>query len=58
VHTQPYYVEKYPGVVGTLPKAEWASERICSLPLFPEMTEDDVRYVVAATKDVLAHARG
>ncbi len=56
VHTQPYYVEKYPGVVGTLPKAEWASERICSLPLFPDMTEDDVRYVVAAIKDVLAHA--
>jgi dTDP-4-amino-4,6-dideoxygalactose transaminase len=58
VHTQPYYVEKYPGVVGTLPKAEWASERICSLPLFPDMTEDDVRYVVAAIQDVLTHARG
>jgi dTDP-4-amino-4,6-dideoxygalactose transaminase len=58
VHTQPYYVEKYPGVVGTLPKAEWASERICSLPLFPDMTEDDVRYVVAAIQDVLAHAGG
>lgn len=58
VHTQPYYMEKYPGVVGSLPKAEWASERICSLPLFPDMTEDDVRYVVAAIQDVLAHARG
>jgi UDP-4-amino-4-deoxy-L-arabinose-oxoglutarate aminotransferase len=57
VHTQPYYTAKYPGILGTLPKAEWASERICSLPLFPDMTEDDVRYVVDAVKDVLAHAK-
>jgi dTDP-4-amino-4,6-dideoxygalactose transaminase len=34
--------------------AEAASDRICSLPLFPMMTEDDVRYVVDAIKDVLA----
>jgi dTDP-4-amino-4,6-dideoxygalactose transaminase len=58
VHTQPYYRDKYPGVLGTLPKSEWVSDRICSLPLFPDMTEDDVRYVVDAVKDVLAHARG
>ncbi|HSS48354.1 MAG TPA: aminotransferase class I/II-fold pyridoxal phosphate-dependent enzyme [Thermoanaerobaculia bacterium] len=57
VHTQPYYVQKYPGVVGSLPKAEWVSDRICSLPLFPDMTEDDVRYVVDAVKDVLVHAK-
>jgi len=58
VHTQPYYRDKYPGVAGTLPKSEWVSDRICSLPLFPDMTEDDVRYVVDAVKDVLAHAKG
>ena len=57
VHTQPYYAQKYPNVPGTLPKAEWASDRICSLPLFPDMTEDDVRYVVDAVKDVLVHAK-
>ncbi|MBW8873813.1 MAG: aminotransferase class I/II-fold pyridoxal phosphate-dependent enzyme [Acidobacteria bacterium] len=57
VHTQPYYAQKYPDVVGSLPKAEWASDRICSLPLFPDMTEDDVRYVVDAVKDVLVHAK-
>ncbi|MEO7417914.1 MAG: DegT/DnrJ/EryC1/StrS family aminotransferase, partial [Thermoanaerobaculia bacterium] len=57
VHTQPYYRDKYPEVPGTLPKAEWVSDRICSLPLFPDMTEDDVHYVVDAIKDVLAHAK-
>jgi dTDP-4-amino-4,6-dideoxygalactose transaminase len=57
VHTQPYYADKYPEWAGRLPAAEWASERICSLPLFPDMTEEDVEYVVAAIKDVLAGAR-
>lgn len=58
VHTQPYYAQRYPRWLGALPVAEWVSERLCSLPLFPLMTEDDVGYVVAAIKDVLAHARG
>jgi UDP-4-amino-4-deoxy-L-arabinose-oxoglutarate aminotransferase len=60
VHTQPYYSGKYPRWVGALPVAEWVSERLCSIPLFPLMSEGDVRYVVEAIKDVLAHtlARG
>lgn len=57
VHTQPYYAAKYPEWRGALPRAEDASERICSLPLFPLMTEGDVRYVVDAVKDVLAGRR-
>jgi len=57
VHTQPYYAQKYPEWQGRLPHTERASERICSLPLFPSMTDDDVGYVVAALRDVLAHAR-
>jgi dTDP-4-amino-4,6-dideoxygalactose transaminase len=58
VHTQPYYAAKYPRWVGALPVAEWVSNRLCSIPLFPLMSEDDVRYVVGAIKDVLAHAGG
>ncbi len=58
VHTQPYYAGKYPEWIGNLPQAEFASDRICSLPLFPAMSEDDVRYVVEAVQDVLAHERG
>jgi dTDP-4-amino-4,6-dideoxygalactose transaminase len=57
VHTQPYYATKYPHWLGKLPHAEWASERLCSLPLFPAMTDDDVRYVVDAIRDVLAEAQ-
>lgn len=58
VHTQPYYAARYPRWVGALPVAEWVSERLCSIPLFPLMSEDDVRYVVAAIKDVLVSAGG
>ena len=58
VHTQPYYVDKYPGLDQVLPHATWVSDRICSLPLFPAMTEDDVHNVVAAVKDTLAHRKG
>jgi dTDP-4-amino-4,6-dideoxygalactose transaminase len=57
VHQHPYYREKYPGWQGRLPNATRVSDRICSLPLFPDMREDDVRYVVEAVKDVLAGAR-
>lgn len=51
VHTQKYYRAKYPKV--TLPNTEWNSERMCSLPLFPDMTENDVNRVVTAIKQVL-----
>ncbi len=58
VHTQPYYARKYPQWLGKLPEAEWVSDRLFSLPLFPAMEDEDVAYVVDAFKDVLAHARG
>ena len=57
VHTQPYYAGKYPQWVGALPVAEWVSERLCSIPLFPLMTDGDPGYVVDAIKDVLARRR-
>ena len=56
-HEHPYYAQKYPQWLGRLPATEWASARLCSIPLFPLMTADDVDYVVAAIKDVLVHGR-
>jgi UDP-4-amino-4-deoxy-L-arabinose-oxoglutarate aminotransferase len=40
---------------GMLPDTEWNSDRICSLPLFPEMKLEYVDDVVAAIKKVLAN---
>jgi UDP-4-amino-4-deoxy-L-arabinose-oxoglutarate aminotransferase len=52
-HLQKYYRETMPEVRGTLPATEWNSERICSLPLFPDMRDEDVDRVVAAIRRVL-----
>jgi len=54
VHQQKYYRETMPSSASTLKETEWNSERICSLPLFPDMTEEDVKDVVNAIKDILA----
>lgn len=55
VHLQKYYRESMGMERGALPNTEWNSDRICSLPLFPDMTFEDVDSVVEAIKEVLAH---
>ena len=55
VHLQKYYRESMGMHRGMLPNTEWNSDRICSLPLFPDMTFEDVDDVVEAVKDVLSN---
>ena len=55
-HLQKYYREHFHFAPGMLPHTEYNSDRICSLPLFPGMNDEDVRDVVAAIKDTLARA--
>ena len=50
VHLQKYYTDVMGMRRGMLPNTEWNSDRICSLPLFPAMTYDDVDDVVEAIK--------
>ena len=45
-HTQKYYRERYPHL--KLPNTEWNSDRLCTLPLFPDMTDQDVDRVLDA----------
>lgn len=52
-HTQKYYREKYPVDEMQLPNTDWNSERICSLPLYPDMTMADVHRVVDAIQQVI-----
>lgn len=52
-HTQKYYRERYPALV--LPNTEWNSDRICSIPLFPTMTDDDVTRMIAALREVAGY---
>ncbi len=57
VHHHPWYRENLPQTEQSLPNADYASDRILSLPLFPRMTEDDAADVVAAVKTVIARHR-
>jgi dTDP-4-amino-4,6-dideoxygalactose transaminase len=57
VHHHAWYREHLPQPAGSLPNADYASDRILSLPLFPKMTDDDALDVVAAVKDVIARNR-
>ncbi len=54
IHLQKYYREKMGFQRGLLPDTEWNSDRICSLPLFPDMCPEDVDDVVETIKEVLA----
>jgi len=53
VHTLSFVNQKYPGSNPSLPETNRATDRIISLPLFPDMTEDDVQYVCSAIKEIL-----
>ncbi len=57
VHLQKYYTQSMGMRRGMLPHTEWNSDRICSLPLFPEMTLQDVHDVVDSIKEVLSYAK-
>jgi len=57
IHHHAWYRENLPVAEGSLPHADYASERILSLPLFPNMTDADARDVVEALRDVIAAYR-
>ncbi|MCD9022322.1 UDP-4-amino-4,6-dideoxy-N-acetyl-beta-L-altrosamine transaminase [Cohnella silvisoli] len=54
VHLQPYY-QKLGYTKGICPIAEDMYQRILTLPLFPRMTDNDIRDVVAAVHKVLRY---
>lgn len=53
VHHHSFYRERFGTKIGDQPVADWAFERILSLPLFPKMTDADVDDVVTAMHKVL-----
>ena len=57
VHMQPYYRERFGYKLDSYPNAAWLSQRILSLPLFPQMTEMDVHDVARAIRKVISRTR-
>ena len=53
LHLQPYYRERYGS--RSLPGAEALYRQTLSLPLFPDMSDDDVDRVVQALSRTLKH---
>ncbi len=56
IHLQPYYARKYGYTRGKCPKAERYYSRCLSLPLFPAMSDDDVRWVIDSFLAALKNA--
>ena len=52
-HTLSYVKKTYAGNNKSLPETNRAADRIISLPLFPDMMDEDVHYVCAAIKEIL-----
>lgn len=53
LHLQPCYRDlKYS--IGSLPVSESLSERVCSLPVYPELTEEKITYIILTVKDFMA----
>jgi perosamine synthetase len=57
VHLHPFYRDRFGTAPGLCPAAEDAADRLLTLPLFPQMTDQDVADVIAAVHKVLRWAR-
>lgn len=57
VHLQPYYSGTFGFKPGDFPNAEYASDRVISLPLYPGMAETDVERVIDVVKEVISRHR-
>ncbi|MDX9703221.1 MAG: DegT/DnrJ/EryC1/StrS family aminotransferase [Candidatus Auribacterota bacterium] len=53
LHLHPYYKEKYRFEDSDFPCAADLSNRVVTLPLFPDMNEFDVRYVADTVKSII-----
>ena len=54
LHLHPYYAQTYGWRRGELPNAEDSYSRAISLPIFPDMTEEQMERVIAAVKQIVA----
>ena len=57
LHLHPYYRERFGFNEGAFPVAEYAAERILSLPLYPGLAEQDVCDVIEAVRKVAGYYR-
>ena len=54
-HSLKYVKEKYPAEISSLTETVRVADKIISLPLFPDMQDEDVQYVCDAIKEIVNH---
>lgn len=57
LHLHPFYQQRYGYGHGDLPHSEDAYSRCLSLPIFPDMTEDEIEQVIAAVRSITTNNR-
>ena len=57
LHFHPYYRDKFGYKPDDFPNASAAFERIVSLPIYPKMTEGNVRDVIVAVRKLIQECR-
>ncbi|MBI2089966.1 MAG: DegT/DnrJ/EryC1/StrS aminotransferase family protein [Deltaproteobacteria bacterium] len=57
LHLTSFYSKTFGFKPGDFPHAEYASERLLSLPLYPKMTGREVRRVITQLKDILRRVK-
>ena len=53
LHLQPFFKQHFNYKKGMFPQAEYLSDRVISLPLYPKMTDEDVSRVIETVLGVL-----
>ena len=53
LHLQPFFKQHFNYKKGMFPQAEYLSDRVISLPLYPKMTDEDVSRVIETVLSVL-----
>jgi dTDP-4-amino-4,6-dideoxygalactose transaminase len=57
LHLHPFYKQTFGCQASDFPQASAAFERIISLPIYPKMTEQNVKDVIAAVRDLVQEYR-
>jgi dTDP-4-amino-4,6-dideoxygalactose transaminase len=56
LHLHPFYRDHYV-FDGGFPNAEYAYERVVSLPLYPALNDEDLQYVIESVKEIVTRHR-
>jgi dTDP-4-amino-4,6-dideoxygalactose transaminase len=57
LHLHPFYQQRYDYARGDMPEAEDAYSRCFSLPIFPDMTNEEIERVIATVEVICEHHR-